>query len=280
MNRFSASIAAWSFHALREEGVLDVFGYLELLSGRFGLRHADIWSGFLPTLDAAFIRRIRREMDRREIVLENLCVDGPHLWDPDPAVRAEHDAKALEYMEAGRILGARTIRVDMGEKEPEFSSESFDYIASTYRKYARICSDVGIRIGPENHWGASKYPHNLVKMRRAVDHPAYGHLLHLEGFLGGDQEAGYEAVLPITMHVHVPMNALPAAKELIRKAAASGYTGCYSAEMFGGRLEIERSAWHLATLRCIMAELEEEGLSAPAAADFPRTIYCPQPEGL
>jgi hypothetical protein len=278
MSLFPISIAAWSFHGLREEGALDVFGYLELLSGRYGLRHADIWSGFLPTLDTAFIRRVRREMDCRELALANLCVDGPHLWDPDPAVRAAHDAKALEYLEAGRILGARTIRIDMGEKEPEFSPESFDYIASTYRRYARLCHDAGIRVGPENHWGASKYPRNLEKMRRAVDHPAYGHLLHLEGFLGRDQEAGYEAVLPITMHVHVPMNALPAAKERIRQAAASGYTGCYSAEMFAGKLELERSAWHLAAMRCMVAELEDEGLSAPAAPDFPAAIYAPKTE--
>jgi sugar phosphate isomerase/epimerase len=187
-------------------------------------------------------------------------------------VRKEHDAQALDYIKAARTLGARTIRIDMGERNDEFSAESFDYIAATYQKYARLCADEGMKIGPENHWGASKYGHNLERMKQAVNHPAYGHLLHLEGFLG-DMEAGYAAVLPIAMHTHIPANSIPVAKEVLRRLAASGYKGTYSVEHHSARLELERTAWQLASLRCLLAELDEEGLDSPAQPDYLSEVY-------
>jgi sugar phosphate isomerase/epimerase len=279
MAAFPVSVASYSVHSLLAQGKLDVFGYLELLSGRYGVRHADIWNGFLPTLEEGFLKKVREELDRRELTLANLCVDGPHPWDPEAEVRKQHDALALEYIEAAKLLGAKTIRIDMGEREPEFSNESFDYIANAYRKYAKLCGDAGMKIGPENHWGASKYPHNLKRMREAINHPAYGHLLHLEGFLGGSQDAGYEVVIPIAMHTHIPANAIPAAKEVLRRLAAAGYKGAYSVEHHSERLELERTAWQLASLRCMLAELNEEGLGSPAKPDYFREIYYPIEEG-
>jgi sugar phosphate isomerase/epimerase len=270
------SIASYSFHGMRQDGTLDVFGYLELVANRYRVRHADIWSGFLPTLEEGFLRKVRAEMDRRGLTLANLCVDGPHLWEDDPDVRRQHDALALQYIEAGRLLGARTIRIDMGNREDEFTSESFDYIVEHYRKYSVICHGYGIRIGPENHWGASKYPRNLKRVMDAVSHPAYGHLLHFEGFLGGDQALGYETVAPIVMHTHVAANTIPVAKEIIRRLEASGYQGAYSVEHHSGHLELERTAWQLESLRCILAELQEEGAGSPAKPDYFRGIYHPE----
>lgn len=270
------SIASYSFHELLAAGKLDIFGYLELLSGRYRVRQADIWSGFLPTLEEGFLKKVRAELDRRDLVLANLCVDGPHPWDKDPDVRKQHDAQALEYIRAAKVLGARTIRIDMGEREPEFSNESFDYIVNAYRKYAVLCGEEGMRIGPENHWGASKFPHNLARVREAVSHPAYGHLLHLEGFLGGNIQKGYEAVLPIVMHTHIPANSLPVAKGVLRMLAASGYRGAFSVEHHSGRLELERTAWQLESVRCLLAELDEEGLEGPAKPDYFQEVYYPE----
>lgn len=270
---FPVSIASYSFHGMQGDGRLDVFGYLELLSSRYHVQYADIWNGFLPTLEESFLKKVRAEMDRRELQLANLCVDGPHLWDTDTDERKRHDALALQYIQAGWILGAKTIRIDMGERSDEFSNESFDYIVEHYRMYASICGDLGIRIGPENHWGASKYPHNLKRVIDAVNHPAYGHLLHFEGFLGGSQDKGYESVIPVAMHTHVPANSIPVAKEVVRRLAASGYRGTYSVEHHSGHLELERTAWQIASLRCILAELAEEGADAPSKPDYMCEIY-------
>lgn len=271
MSKFPVSIASYSFHGMLSEGRLDVFGYLELLASRYHAAYADIWSGFLPTLDADFLKRIRQEMDRRGLTLANLCVDGPHLWEDDPEVRKNHDALALEYIKAGIILGARTIRIDMGCREDDLSEEAFDYIVQHYRKYAQICYDEGMRIGPENHWGASRRPCNLKRVLEAVNHPGYGHLLHFENFKE-ERDLGYDTVIPAAMHTHIADNAILSAKDIIRRLAAAGYKGTYSIEHGSGRLELERVEWQLASVRCLLAELEEEGIEGPAKPNYFQSI--------
>ena len=259
---------------MKADGRLDVFGYLELLYSRYRVGFADIWSGYLPTLDESFIKKIRAEMDRRGIELANLCVDGPHLWMDDPAEREQHHTLALEYIAAAKILNARTIRIDMGCHSNELSAEAFDYISRTYLEYAKICHDEGMRIGPENHWGASRVPANLKRVQEAVNHPGYGHLLHFENFTE-ELELGYSTVIPVAMHTHVAANTIPVAKDIIRRLAAAGYQGTYSVEHHSGALELERVAWQLGSLRAILAELAQEGLEGPAKPDYFQSIYHP-----
>jgi sugar phosphate isomerase/epimerase len=274
MTKFPISIASYSFHNMQSEGRLDVFGYLELLASRYHVGYADIWSGFLPVLEESFLLKIREEMDRRGLSLANLCVDGPHLWEEDPGQRENHNELALKYIEAGKILGARTIRIDMGCQKDELSDEAFEYIVEHYRKYAQICYDQGMLIGPENHWGASRRPCNLKRVLEAVNHPGYGHLLHFENFKE-DRELGYETVIPIAMHTHIAANTIPAAKDMIRRLAAAGYKGTYSVEHHSAHQELERVEWQLASVRCIIRELEEEGLDSPTIPDYFQSIYFP-----
>ena len=274
MTQFPVSIASYSFHAMKADECLDVFGYLELLYSRYRVGYADIWSGFLPTLEVSFLKKVRAEMDRRGIELANLCVDGPHLWVDDAAEREQHHALALEYIRAAEILGARTIRIDMGCQSNELSPEAFDYIAKTYLEYAHICFEAGMRIGPENHWGASRVPANLKKVQEAVNHPGYGHLLHFENF-AEELELGYATVIPKAMHTHIAADTIPVAKGIIRRLAAAGYEGTYSVEHHSGALELERVEWQLGSLRAILAELMQEGLQSPTKSDYFHSIYYP-----
>ena len=272
MNRFPISIASYSFHGMLEEGRIDIFGYLEMLHSRYRVANADIWSGFLPTLEEGFLKKVREEMGRRDIALANLCVDGPHLWMDDVDERERHHALALRYIQAATLLGARTIRIDAGILEDEMPDEAFEYVVRTYREYAGICHNEGIRIGTENHWGASRIPANLRRIRDAVNHPGYGHLLHFQNF-ARDMEDGYDAVIPIAMHSHIAAETIPVAKEIIRRLAASGYKGTYSVEHHSAELELERVEWQLGSLRSIMAELEREGLEGPVKPDYFHNIY-------
>jgi hypothetical protein len=41
-------------------------------------------------------------------------VDGPHIWEADPAVREQHYQGALTYLHVAEVLGAKTIRIDAG----------------------------------------------------------------------------------------------------------------------------------------------------------------------
>jgi len=256
MSDMKISVASYSFHGLLGEGKIDIFGYLNMLKYRYRTNWADIWTGFLPTLDEDFIRKVRRELDRNELGLANLCVDGPHLWENDPDKRAAHKKKMFEYIEAAKLLGARSIRVDFGGTEGHtMPEEAFEYIVNTYREYCAACADSGIKIGPENHWGWDRVPEYLEKVKKAVDCPNYGHLYHFRNFFD-EIEKGEELCISYAMHTHVHAGSVPYAKGVFERLAAAGYDGTYSVEHHSGQLEYERTAWQLATVRGIIAEIK------------------------
>ena len=114
MNKIPTCVASYSFHGLLGRGECDVFRYLDMLRFRYNVRHADIWTGFLPSFEDDFIDKVRGALERNELALANLCVDGPHVWMDDAEERAAHRRQMLDIIRAASKLGAKTIRVDFG----------------------------------------------------------------------------------------------------------------------------------------------------------------------
>ena len=257
------SIASYAFHGLLGEGKMDVFGYLESCKFRYRVDMADIWNGMLPTTDDAFIRKVRAAMDEKEMGLANLCVDGAHLWDPDPATREQLYQNALAHLRAAVILGAKTVRIDVGVREADFSNESFDYVVKRYQEYAKFASDHGFLVGPETHWGASLFVENQIKLHDAIAHPNYGLLLHVGHWEAGDPAANDAAVAPWTMHTHLDARITATCLEermLILQHA--GYQGCWGVEHHSAKNEYAEVAWHLAEVRRVLARQALEAATA------------------
>ena len=273
MNLLPTCVASYSFHGLLGKGECDVFRYLDLLRFRYHVRYADIWTGFLPSVDDGFIAKVQEALDRNELTLANLCVDGPHVWVDDPDGRVEHRKKMLDIIYAASKLGAKTIRVDFGGTDGHtMPPEAFEYIVKTYREYAALCGDLGMKIGPENHWGWDRVPEYLEAVKNAVDSPAYGHLYHLRNFYD-EPERGEAFCISYAMHTHIHADSMPYAKDVIRRLYNEGYKGVYSVEHHSGKLEPERVDWQLATVRGLIAELNDEGFEEAAGPSFFEGVY-------
>ncbi|NLG24315.1 MAG: sugar phosphate isomerase/epimerase [Clostridiales bacterium] len=266
--RFPISLASYSFHAMRAQKTIDVFGYLEATASRYRNGYADIWSGMLDSIEPAYIATVRREMDRRDLKLANLCVDGPCLWADDADRREANRKDMLAYIECANALGAATIRIDFGGRTGEMTEQGFDYIVARYREYCDRCHDLGMKIGPENHWGWDKRFENLKKVQDAVDHPAYGLLLHLNYQDYDDFDRQCQPVLSSVMHAHVPANSIAFVKDMLRQLGNAGYAGALSVEHHSGAHELERVEWQLGALRCLLAELADEDSAQPARPDY------------
>ncbi|MCL1795111.1 MAG: sugar phosphate isomerase/epimerase [Oscillospiraceae bacterium] len=280
--KYPISIASYSFHGLLAENRTSIFTYLEDLKFRYGAEYADIWSGYLPNLNNAepipqaeldLLKKIRYSMDEKGITLANLCVDGPHIWADDESQRAIHKKGAFNYMEAAVILGAKTVRIDVGVARDAITDGEFDYVAGVYSELAAFAKDNNMRVGTENHWGASRDPKVLERICKAVNSEAYGVLFHFGNFFEGRKEEGLETVLKMAMHTHIPADSVPFAKEYIRRLVNSGYKGTFSIEHHSAKHEYERVAWQLATIRGLLTELEEEGFEAPVSGDYFSGIY-------
>ena len=79
----------------------------------------------------------------------------------------------------------------------ELTEEQFDYVVMRYKEYARRAGDGGYRVGPETHWGPSLTADVQRKVHDAVDSPAYGVLLHVGHWHGGQAEATAGDAMPL-----------------------------------------------------------------------------------
>jgi sugar phosphate isomerase/epimerase len=248
------SVAGFSVHGLLAEGKIDIFGYLESCRYRYDLRTADIWNGLLPTIEPEFLIKVRHGLEERELTLVNYHVDGVHLWEDNSEARERNYQGALAHLKAAALLGAKTVRIDTGGKVAPITSEQLDYLATRFREYCQFGQDHGFKVGPETHWGLSLTADNMESIARAVDHPAYGILLHIGHWEDGDPDAGDARLAPYTVHTHVDAEITRTRlAEKIQLLLDAGYTGCWGVEHHSAKNEYAEIAVQLATVRRVFA---------------------------
>jgi sugar phosphate isomerase/epimerase len=238
------AIASYSFHGLLREGKIDLFGYLESMRFRYHVQSADVWNGMIPSLDEDFLKKFKAGLQERELVLANLCIDGPDIWNDDPDVREKHYQEALAFLRAADFLGAKTIRFNSAGQGEAFTDEQFDLVVKRFREYAQFAYDHGFRAGPENHWGPEAVPENMKRICEAVNHPGFGMLLHFRG------NAGDALMAPWAMHTHISWAiAENQLEESLQMLLNVGYQGYYSVEHHSAKDEYFMVATQLARLR-------------------------------
>ncbi len=238
------SVASFSFHGALGEGTIDVFGYLEACRYRYHLNTADIWNGLLGSdvevqLDADRLAKVRRAMDERDLVCVNYHADGCHPWEDGEENRTRHRELAYRHLKAAEILGARTVRIDTGGRDREWSEEQFDYIAQAFRDFAAYAGNAGFTVGPETHWGATNYPDNMLRLHAAVASPHYGILLHVGKDTSTSPSDYDRALAPIAIHTHIDQkNCYERIDDVLSILAESGYGGALGIEHHSGKNEL------------------------------------------
>lgn len=227
------SIASYSFHKLLEAKTIDIFGYLESLRYRYHLLDADIWNGFTRDMDPDDFKKIRAAMDERGLTLASLCCDWANIWSADPDWGRQCDAAAVKCMEAAEILGARTVRMDVGVPEDDISEAQFEEVCRKYAAYAKRGGEAGFVIGPENHWGASRRLSLQQRLYREINSPNYGMLLHLGNWNleeGQTLEGNDALAAPMAVHTHVDYEHAMTAETWLPAVLGAGYGGALSVE--------------------------------------------------
>ncbi len=248
----SISIASYSFNKLIAAGKMDVFGYLESCKYRYRLDTADIWNGLMRSTDTNYARKVRDAADDRGMTVVNYHVDGVHVWENDPAKREANAQQALAHLRVAEILGAKTVRIDTGGTVTPMTAEQLDVVAGRFREYARWADGVGVRIGPETHWGFSVMIDNMERIARAVDHPAYGVLHHIgRWYTAENQTVAFEdeaaldrRIAPWTCHTHVDGRIVRTClRERLALMRDGGYRGCWGMEQTTDANEYHEMAW-------------------------------------
>ena len=237
---------------------MDLFGYLETCKYRYHLSAADIWSGFFPSTNTDYLKKVKEELDERELVLADLCVDNAHVWDSQPDVRERNYQNARTYLKVADTLGARIMRVDAGSREDTWTDEELDHIVMRYKEYAQWAYDHGFLVGIENHWGPERAWQNLKQVYEAVDHPGFGVSCHIGGWAGTPEEVAEadRLVASWVSHTHIAWNICEG--DLMAKLKNLwnvGYKGYYSVEHHSAKNEYSEVAIQLAKVRDVLDKL-------------------------
>ena len=268
------SVMGYSFFTLLKEGRTNIYHFLEMVKNRYRVDAVDIWSGFIPEeqVGEAFAKEIKKALDELELAVPNLCIDGPYTpWAPTAGGVAANRGRMLEYIKFASIIGAKTIRVDFAQwgTGGAMPPGALEIIIEKYREYAEICHSLGMKIGPENHFGWDNTPKYIKAVKEGVCHPGFGHLFHFTNF-SEEPELGRELAMSYVMHTHVPPWTIMsgAAKDHMRELIKAGYDGYWGVEIGSDAHWFERASWHLACIKIILAELEEELEGGGKAIDF------------
>jgi sugar phosphate isomerase/epimerase len=125
--------------------------------GGEGVEHYD---GFLPSLDAAEVERVRRLIDDTGQVTSMICF-SPDFTHPDAGARARQVERQKAAIDLTVRLGARHCRTLSGQRYPELSRQ--DGIARTVDGITRSLDYAerrGVILCMENHYkdGTWRYP--------------------------------------------------------------------------------------------------------------------------
>ena len=252
------SIASYSFHGLMRIGAMSLFQYFETVKYRYRLDTADIWNMMLTSYDDKYLKILKMMMDDQGLTLMNLCCDGCHIWGDTSDERAKTQAVAEDCLRAAQILGAKTVRIDLGIREAIATDAQIEYCAGVYDEYCAIAARFDAKLGPENHWGASTNLPELRKLFQAVKAPNFGLLLHL-GNWQQSQDNSLEAQIkndnefaPKAMHTHVMYEVCEQAETRLPQLLEAGYKGCIGVESHKSTNEYRNVAHQLAQVRRVL----------------------------
>jgi len=269
------SCLSYSFNGLVREGMMDIFHYFETCRFRFGLDAADLWNGMFTSTEDAYINKVHRALEERQLVIPNIAVDEGHLLASGNDDRAKLRATQDRYLQIAKQLGAGFVRYDAGpymtdgrKEEDGWTASEFDYIVSRYKELAQFAYDNGFRIGAENHWGPERCWSNMEKLIKAVDHPGFGICVHFGGWAANtpetreaDNDTADKAAAKYICHTHFPWDICesPKLSEKMALLRDAGYKGYYSAEHHSGQNEYNLTEVQIAKIRAVLTSWNNGG---------------------
>jgi sugar phosphate isomerase/epimerase len=221
------SIASYSFHRLLREGKQDIFKYIQDCKD-FGAAQLDAWNGHLAVIEAedkqlrsahdpnsgqpagfsapsdTYLQQVKNAADAVGLPFGCIAVDGPAIYDPDPAVRDTYRQSVDRWLTVVQTLGGKQMRIDASRGNVEYEllpDDVMQAIIDGYRDLIPRAREKGIEILIENHWRPTQVPENLKPLLDNVD--GLGLLLDTNNWVPERREECWEIFAPYARSVHI-----------------------------------------------------------------------------
>ncbi len=247
---FNMSLAQWSLHNALGAGELENLDFPRAARREYGIDAVEYVNVFFQdrARDQGYLLTLKDRCDAEGVKsLLIMCDDEGRLGDPDDSARTTAIENHYQWVEAARLLGCHSIRVNAASEGSW--EEQRDLASDGLHRLAEFADGFGMNVLVENHGGLSSNGRWLSSVIEAGDHPRLGTLPDFGNFRISDSERydnyrGVEQMMPYARAVSAKTNDFDESgeeatldyEELIRIVLDSGYRGWIGIEYEGTRL--------------------------------------------
>src|SRR3954451_804765 len=153
---FQVSLAEWSLHRSLESGKLTHLGFLQAARRDYGINAIELVNTFFKdkAFDKSYLTDFKNRADDLGVkVLLIMCDHEGALGDPDDSKRAQAVENHHKWVEAAKMLGCHSIRVNA--QSSGSAEEQKRLVADGLRRLAEFAAGLGLNVLVENHGGLS-----------------------------------------------------------------------------------------------------------------------------
>jgi len=186
---FKISLAQWSFVTLFKGGELDNLDFPKVAQEEFGIEAVEWVNQFFydKGSDKAYLNEMKSRCEDQGVKSLLIMIDREgSIGEPDPKDRREVVEKHFKWVEAAKLLGCHSIRVNAYSKGTFL--EQMQYVSDGLRQLCEFADQHDINVLVENHGGNSSNAAWLCSVMELTDHPRVGTLPDFGNFKLGDGE--------------------------------------------------------------------------------------------
>lgn len=174
---FDISLAQFSLASEFFSGKHDTLNFPQRAKDQFGISIVEYVGMFFAGkhTDAAFLKELRKRSDDAGVKNHLIMVDGENIADLDKTKRDHAVESHYPWVEAAKVLGCKSIRVNLGSLDQEGSAEDVAQAAiEGYSKLLEFGEQHDLDIIVENHVGHSCNGQWLAAIMKSVNHKRAG----------------------------------------------------------------------------------------------------------
>ncbi|MDA1305807.1 MAG: sugar phosphate isomerase/epimerase [Acidobacteria bacterium] len=199
---FKISLAQWSLHRTLRAKEIDHLDFARVAKRDFGIEAIEYVNTFFRNYanDASYLAQMNTRAADEGVTQYLIMVDGEgRLGDPDPARRTAAVENHRKWLNAAKVLGCVTIRVNAASTGT--FEEQQKLAADGLRQLTEIAAPMALNVVVENHGGLSSDGTWLAGVMKMVDHPRCGTLPDFGNFYEYDRYQGVADLMPFAKAV-------------------------------------------------------------------------------
>lgn len=185
---FEISLAQWSLHRTLRSGELDNLEFPALAKDEFGIDAVEFVNQFFmdKAEDTHYLAELKTRAEDADVRRLLVMCDGEgQLGDPDNARRQQAIENHFKWLEAAKLLGCHSIRVNAASRGGY--QEQMELAADGLSRLGEVADQYGLNVLVENHGGLSSHGEWLAGVMEKVARPNVGTLPDFGNFNVGNQ---------------------------------------------------------------------------------------------